>query len=134
MITQERLFFFFFFMETQKARRFLFCFSSTCEAARFEISPNQSVVVCAGSSSIKHVVGVPLRSEDQKRRERGEHRRRAGQPHARADPGGGHQLVGATDRTAPGHPGRSAAVPQARQQGVGRSQLQQGWTPGSRID
>lgn len=49
-----------------------------------------------------------------------------GEPHTGADPRWGCQLVSASDGTAAGHTGCPASGPAARQQGVSRTQLQQG--------
>ena len=57
---------------------------------------------------------------DQERGERGQHRGGAGEPHGWAHPRRRRQLVRAAHRAAAGHPGRSAAGPQAWPEGVGR--------------
>lgn len=72
---------------------------------------------------IKHVFRLPL---DQERRERSQHRRRAGQPDEEPDLRWRRQHVRAAHRAAPGHPGFAVAGPAAGQQGVGHAQLQQG--------
>ena len=70
---------------------------------------------------------------DKERRERCQHCRRAGEPHAGSDPGRRRQLVRATHRAAAGHSGRPASGPEAWKQRVGWTELQQGTSLNTRI-
>lgn len=62
---------------------------------------------------------------DKERRECGQHRRGAGQPHPGSHPGWRRQLLRSPDRATAGHPGCSTAGPEDGNQGDAPTKLQQ---------